>query len=265
MQASGVTLFWSLGLLMVVQCIGAMILCQVALDFIEDDANPVEQRHEVFRYYGTFIKSFITMFEVHMANWAAPCRIMINTVGELYGNIFVLYRCIVGFALMSVIGAVFVQQAMSVQQQDQDLIILRRQKEAKDYRKKLLNLFSVLDKNRDGQLSIKEFEDITADADLKAWMESLEINLDDLQGLFGLLDTGDGFVSADEFLTGATRVRGSARNIDVAQLLVMVNRMEPILHRVDRIGRDVVVRLDKLEGLTATKDTSKQSSGFFHG
>jgi len=260
MQASGVTLFWALGLLMVIQCIIAMVVGQVALDYIIDVSNPIEDRHQVFRYYGTFTRSFITMFEVHMANWATPCRILINNVGELWGNIFVFYRCIAGFALMSVIGAVFVQQAMSVQQQDQDLTILRKQKEAESYSRKLKQLFSDLDNDGDGQLSKQEFEAITEDPDLKAKMESLDINPDDLQGLFTLLDTGDGFVSADEFLTGATRVRGSARNIDVAQLLVMVNRLEQTIHRMDKLlGGDVVVRLEKLEELLA-RPKQKRSS-----
>merc|ERR1719362_701522 len=200
------------------------------------------------------------MFEIHMANWAKPCRVLVETLGEMVGNIFIFYRCIAGFALMSVIGAVFVQQAMSVQQQDQDLTILRKQKEAESYSRKLRQLFSDLDNDGDGQLSKQEFEAITEDPDLKAKMESLDINPDDLQGLFTLLDTGDGFVSADEFLTGATRVRGSARNIDVAQLLVMVNRLEQTIHRMDKLlGGDVVVRLEKLEELLA-RPKQKRSS-----
>merc|ERR1712008_499200 len=105
------------------------------------------------------------------------------------------------------------------------------------------------------------FGAITANSELKAWMESLDINPDDLQGLFSMLDTGDGYVSADEFLTGATRVRGTARNIDVAQLLVMVNSLEPIIHILDSFAVDVVLRLDKLGMLVeSVKDPSKRSN-----
>merc|ERR1712008_327661 len=142
---------------------------------------------------------------------------------------------------------------------DQDIMIMRKQKEANSYNLKLKKLFRSLDTDGDG-LSKEEFEAITANSELKAWMESLDINPDDLQGLFSMLDTGDGYVSADEFLTGATRVRGTARNIDVAQLLVMVNRLEPIIHRLDSFAADVVLRLDKLGMLVeSVKDPSKRS------
>jgi len=191
------------------------------------------------------------MFEIHMANWAAPCRVVLNNIGEVWGNALVCYRCVMGYALMSVLGAVFVQQAMSVQQQDQELMILRRAKETDRYTKKLKSLFEAMDTDGDGQLTRKEFDVVTQDQELKHWMESLDINPDDLQGLFDLLDTGDGFVSADEFLTGATRVRGDARNIDVAQLMVTVSRLEimaekkmgnmtKLLHKVD--GLEELIR-----------------------
>jgi len=231
LQASVVTLFWSLCLLMMIQCIIGMVFGQVAQEYISDSNNPENGRHEVFRYYGTFTRCLVTMFEIHMANWAAPCRVVINNIGETWGNLLVFYRCVMGFALMSVLGAVFVQQAMSVQQQDHEIMVLRKQKEAERYSSKLKALFQAMDTDGNGCLSRTEFDAVTDNTDLKHWMESLDINPDDLQGLFDLLDTGDGLVSADEFLMGATRVRGTARNIDVAQLMVTVGRIEHLMEK----------------------------------
>merc|ERR1712241_1628771 len=206
-----------------------MVASQLAQEYIIDNTNPHDKRQELFLYYGTFSRSFITMFEIHMANWATPCRIYLETLGEIWGDIHVFYRCIMGFALMNVIGAVFVQQTMSVVQNDNDIMILKKQKEAESYNNKLKSLFSALDKDNDGNLTRMEFDEITQDAELKVWMRALDIDPEDLEGLFDLLDTGDGVVSMDEFLIGATRVQGPARSIDVAHLLTGMSRLERML------------------------------------
>jgi len=225
-RASITILFWSLCLLMVIQCIIGMVASQFAQEYLVDLSNPKEKREELYKYYGTFTRAFITMFEIHMANWATPCRVFMETLGEVWGDFFVFYRCIMGFALMSVIGAVFVQQTMSVVQNDNDIMILKKQKEAEVYNKKLKTLFSLLDKDADRMLSRMEFDAIKEDTALKAWMSALDMEPADLEGLFDVLDTGDGMVSVEEFLLGASRIRGQAKSIDMAHLLSSVGRLE---------------------------------------
>jgi len=225
-RASVNILFWSLCLLMIIQCIIGMVASQFAQEYIVDLSNPESKREELYMYYGTFTRAFVSMFEIHMANWATPCRIYMETLGEIWGDLFIFYRCIMGFALMSVIGAVFVQQTMSVVQNDQDIMILKKQKEAESYNRKLKMLFSALDKDTDNNLSRAEFDAVKEDADLKAWMSALDIEPTDLENLFNLLDSGDGMVSVEEFLMGASRVRGQAKSIDMAQLLSLMLRLE---------------------------------------
>merc|ERR1712048_1519168 len=107
-----------------------MIMSQLVFDFIMDDAENLQSRQIVFSYYGTFSRSMITMFEIHLANFAPACRVLVDTVGEEYAYLFLCYRCLAGFAILNVINAVFIQQTMRVAQQDHDVMIDLKQKAA---------------------------------------------------------------------------------------------------------------------------------------
>ena len=55
-------LFWSLVLLLIIQCSAGMTISYMLSDYMVDaNANP-EARFQVFRYYGTFTKTLLTMF-----------------------------------------------------------------------------------------------------------------------------------------------------------------------------------------------------------
>jgi len=220
------TLFWSLCLITIVQCIVGMVACQLVQGYIVDLSNPERHRHELYAYFGTFSRSFITMFEIHLANWITPCRVIMRTLGELYGWFFVIYRCVVGFSVINVISAVFIQQTMAVAQNDQDIMILQKQRATERYKSKLTALFKALDDNGDSELSRVEFDKMATEPSLKAWMGALDIDAGDLEGLFDLIDTGDGLISIEEFICGGQRLKGTAKNIDMAHLLVMVGRLE---------------------------------------
>lgn len=46
------------------------------------------------------------MFEVTFANWAPSCRLLVDNVSEAYALFFVVYRCVIGFAVLSVVSVV---------------------------------------------------------------------------------------------------------------------------------------------------------------
>jgi len=233
-RASVSILFWSLLLLMMIQCMIGMLASQLSQQYILDLTKPEEKLTELYMYFGSFTRSYITMFEIHMANWAKPCRLIVETLGEFVGDLFIFYRCIMGFALMTVIGAVFVQQTMSVVQNDNDIMILKKQKEAESYEKKFKLFFATLDKDADTKLSREEFNEVKVDPELTVWLSALDIDPGDLEGLFNLLDGGDGLVSVDEFLNGATRLRGPAKSIDMAHVLTSMDKMERHIMEVHR-------------------------------
>ena len=50
------------------------------------------REEDVFRYYGTFSRTFLTMFEILFANWGPPCRVLVENFSEWFSVFFLTYR-----------------------------------------------------------------------------------------------------------------------------------------------------------------------------
>eukprot|EP00913_Durusdinium_trenchii_P014123 g13256.t1 len=191
-------LFCSFSILTFVQCVAGVVLSTLCMDFIQDESQdrpgrhwdglletvsplnrsfPVtraelvstflrpqdeELRQEVFKYYGTFTRTFLSMFEIMFAspgammNWGPPCRVLVENVSEWFSIFFLIYRCVLGFAVLNVVNAVFVQQTMRTAVMDEDLAYKQRQKEIDLYTKKVRTLFQGLDSTGDGAINLED-------------------------------------------------------------------------------------------------------------
>ena len=114
-------------------------------DFLLDDSKPLESRHTVYEYYGTFTRSMLTICEVTLANWAKPARILVSNISEGYSAFFLTYRCIVGFGVLGVISAVFIQQTMQTATRDHEIMVRQLTQQQEDYSRKLKDLFKTMD------------------------------------------------------------------------------------------------------------------------
>ncbi|CAJ1357030.1 unnamed protein product [Effrenium voratum] len=237
--ASVKILFWSLFLLMIIQISAGMSISYMVSEYLVDETAPTEARFAVFRYYGTFTKTLLTMFEVLFANWAPPCRVLIDNVSEWYSLVFIIYRCFVGFAVLNVVNAVFVQSTMKVAQADDDFIAREKRKAEESYHRKVTSLFRQVDTSGDGKIDVREFKRLLRAPKLQVWLSQLDIETTDLWGLFKMLDQGDGEISLEEFEAGTMRIKGLARSFDLAQLQSMIQRLSAkvdcLLRREDNV------------------------------
>eukprot|EP00913_Durusdinium_trenchii_P018294 g17187.t1 len=143
--------------------------------------------------------------------------------------------CVLGFAVLNVVNAVFVQQTMRTASSDEELAYKQRQKEIALYTKKARRLFQNMDstlgrralpvrvvtrrvETGDGAINLEEFSKLVQSPKLKFWMSQLELEYHDLLSLFEFLDNGDGHITLTEFIDGAARLRGGAKAIDVWRL-----------------------------------------------
>eukprot|EP00439_Symbiodinium_sp_Y106_P085754 s13_g29.t1 len=213
--ASRDMLLWSFCLLTFVQCVAGLVLATLCRDFIEEESNDPEVRGEVFRYYGTFTRTILSMFEIMFANWGPPCRVLVENVSEWFSIFFLSYRCVLGFAVLNVVNAVFVQQTMKTASSDEELAFRQKEKDIALYNRKVKKLFKTIDSSGDGAINLEEFSKLVKSPKLQFWMSQLELEYHDLLSLFEFLDNGDGQITLGEFLEGAQRLRGGAKAIDV--------------------------------------------------
>merc|ERR1719210_1365309 len=106
------------------------------------------------------------------------------------------------------------------------MALSQKNKEKRRYATKLLRLFERLDESGDGFINRQELEFLLKDDSMKLLMSTLELELDDLEALFQLLDDGDDLISPQEFVQGLMSMKGTAKALDVVTLLSIVRRIE---------------------------------------
>ncbi|CAK9111473.1 Voltage-dependent T-type calcium channel subunit alpha-1I (Voltage-gated calcium channel subunit alpha Cav3.3) (Ca(v)3.3) [Durusdinium trenchii] len=157
LASSSNMLFWSFCLLTFVQCVAGLIMATLCRDFFTDPFYDQSIREQVFLYYGTFSRTFLTMFEVLFANWGPACRVLTENYSEYFSVFFLFYRCVLGFAVLNVVNAVFVQQTMKTASSDEELAFKQKEKDTQMYIRKVKKLFQTIDESGDGSISLEEF------------------------------------------------------------------------------------------------------------
>jgi len=225
-QSSLSSFFWSFTVMFFIQVAAGMFLNQLLKPYMDDTQAPFEERALVYKYFGTFTATMLTMFEITFANWVPTCRLLVHNVAESYGLFFILYRCMFCFAVLKVIAAVFISETHRLVSSDDELALLQSHRHQQDCARKLKAMFRVLDQSGDGKVSWLEFQHLLNDDVTKSWAAAMEIDTHEIKTLFKFLDTGDGEVSVDEFIDGIPKMRGPAKSSDVMHLVAFSKRIE---------------------------------------
>jgi len=230
--ASMGVLLWASILLLLVQAMIALFLCSTLEDFMKDPSFPLQERREVFVYFGTFSRSMITMFELTLANWIVPCRLLMTNVHEWWGLFVLVYKLAVGFSVVNVITGVFLHETFNVASSDDDLMVVQRARAQKKLKAQMKSFLDQADVSRDGSIQREEFVDILKGEKMQTWLAAMEIEAGDSDTLFNFIDNGDERISAEELTHGVARLRGAARSIDLTALTYRMTNMEELLEEI---------------------------------
>jgi len=219
-------LVWAIVLLTIMLLTCDLFLVQILHATYFDQANAVEftpeqlrKHHQMYEYFGTTTRCMLSMFEITLGNWPPVARLLSEEASEWFTLFCLLHKLTIGFAVISVISGVILQETFKVAQTD-DIIMFRQKKMASAVlRRKLTALFQELDDSGDGRLEMCEVDRIRELPDVKFWLASLGIETDDVLNLFQLVDAdGDGFITLDEMISQMPRLQGAARSIDLMTL-----------------------------------------------
>lgn len=229
MWGSFSVLIWAALLLVIAQTIMGLMIQFLCMDFIQDPTADIAEKQAVFKYYGTFHRSMLTMFEISLGNWIVPCRILMDHVNEGFMLFSICHKLIVGFSMVSVITGVFIQETFKVASTDDKIMLRHKERANNTHRDKMQTLFGMLDENSDGTLDMSEFEEVMRNPSLVMWLAAQELQVADAKDLFKALVGQDGRLSLDQLISGVGTLKGQARSADVAFLRLELQRMHQIV------------------------------------
>eukprot|EP00913_Durusdinium_trenchii_P026460 g24826.t1 len=94
-------------------------------------------------------------------------------------------------------------------------MVLEKLRKKNEYVDKLAGIFRTIE--TDGMITEEKFTEILQNPKVKAYFQTLEIDVQEGAALFHLLDNGEGAVTFEEFIDGIMRCKGPARHRGVAR------------------------------------------------
>lgn len=261
---------WSIFMLSVILMACSLFLSQylhaVVFNKVATDEAGLASQQQLFKYFGTFSRCMLSMFEITLANWTPVARLLAEEVSEWFCIISILHKLSIGFAVIGVINGVIMQETFRVSATDNMVMVRQRRREKAALKAKMEALFQALDYDQSGSLEFEEFMIIAGQPDVQSWLESLEIEVDDLLTLFLLIDRdGDGSLTLEELLTAVPRFRGTARGIDLmamrhgipsTQLLQEISNENGEKKLVWGLERNAVKTKENLEDILGGQDNN---------
>merc|ERR1711865_622660 len=109
---------------------------------INDSWASRDDRWSLFLWFGTFLRSMLTMFEITLAPgaWSTVGRLLIFGVHWMYGIVFFLYGWIITFAVTRVITALFLKHTMNAATADAEIVMADKKAKKEREERQLRNM-----------------------------------------------------------------------------------------------------------------------------
>jgi len=221
--SSFMALLSSMVLLTLIFVAAGILLSQLLSGFITETEHDLQLRLWVYKHYGSGLRAVYTIFEVTLSGcWPNYARPLIEDVNAWYALFFVVYVVIVVFAVIRIVGALFLTATIKAAGEDLAMTIMHKAKERHNYAQNLHRLLARCfrsDDNPDNDLlTLAEAEEKLRDPEFRLQLQALGLEDYELSGLVAILDEGEG-VTFDEFVQAAMRIKGMAKGIDTVLIM----------------------------------------------
>eukprot|EP00746_Dinoflagellata_sp_MGD_P150084 gnl/MRDRNA2_/MRDRNA2_82014_c0_seq1.p1 gnl/MRDRNA2_/MRDRNA2_82014_c0~~gnl/MRDRNA2_/MRDRNA2_82014_c0_seq1.p1 ORF type:complete len:628 (-),score=82.75 gnl/MRDRNA2_/MRDRNA2_82014_c0_seq1:27-1910(-) len=237
------SLIWSVTLLAIVQIVGSIFMAQSLQGFLQDESADAAIRETIYMYFGNWSRSFITMFEISIwgGTWGRCGRVVIFSVSRNYAIFFVFYLIFVSFALVRVIGALFLKDTLASAAKEDEEEMQKGNRKA-EYVALIWDLFQSLDLNHNNTLSFSELRRVLQQETVCKKFRAVGVAPAEIPAIFTLMDDGDDEVTFCEFLTGIMRLKNASKGVDLPTMLYenkkLLKRVLAIGDRVDELQQD---------------------------
>jgi len=199
---------WTVVLLILMISVFGLGLCQVAL-FYSIDADQEDPNIKMLRhFFGTLPMAVLSLFGglTSGVSWMEMVEPLMTVVHPYMGLLFFVYIAFTLLAVMNVVTAAFVQQAI-----DRSVNVKELQRVAQAKR-----LFMQLDSNQSSTITYSDLEDKMGEQITLDFFKSIDVAPSEAEYLFDMLDSdGTGEINFDEFMGGCLGLQGPAKSIDL--------------------------------------------------
>ncbi|OLQ06098.1 hypothetical protein AK812_SmicGene10632 [Symbiodinium microadriaticum] len=240
MLATTRSLFWAIAMLLIVIYCFAIVFQQAVNDYTGSQSqDAVSETFGLF--FPSILRTALTLMQACTGGLAwADVERSLAEIHWIWVVMFGLYFCLVYFALMNVVTAVFCSSAVERANQDQEAAILDELQKESQYTESLQNLFASMDSNDDGKVSILEFEEKFADPRIEAT-------------LLGSMGIDEDMDKGREFVSQGLRLKGNALRIDVERTYAALKRQNFMMEELHE-------QMGELQGLCQTLSENAAAS-----
>jgi len=178
-------------------------------------------------YYGGLFKSMNTLFMsisggMDWENAALP----LSKLSLFYSVVFYCYLTFSIFAMLNVVSAIFIDNTMQRSKNDRDFVVQTEMEGKRDFMNSMDSVFDELDPDRSGTIRLYELQNHIMDPKVNAYFSAIDLNVFKVTKLFHLMDRdGSGDIDKKEFTQGCARLKGEAKELDLAILQLEMRQL----------------------------------------
>jgi hypothetical protein len=214
-----------------------MVMAQLVAGVVNNEHANYELRKWTFQHYGTASRAFYTLFEATLSGgWPNYARRLIEDISVWFVIFWIFYVLFVVFAVMRVITAIFLQKTMKVTGTEEELMMMGKMNEKDEHIAKLKVFLAESDTNGNCEMTSDELHSMLQHPDIEHWLDIIGLESHEIEGLFCVLDDGDGIVSHNELVNGIMRLSGGVRVIDTVMIM---HNQKMIVKKLDQVDAQV--------------------------
>jgi len=217
------SLFWTLILLLVTLYLFAVLLLGELTGGHSPYAGNSEGAILRRQYFPNLAKSLMTLFQCTTGgiDWEKPSSAIDELVPWMNGA-WIFYIGFVVFAISNTMTGMFTDQAMKSAQDDMRNVMQEERDKREVTVAKIRQMFINIDKTQKGYVTRKHMEKLFKDYTFRKYLRKLDIDSRDLMAYFDLVASSDRAINLNDldlFISGAFRLKGIARNVDVVAII----------------------------------------------